>query len=303
MVTAMARPSASQTVDDLELLPPVGTTTPATTEIEELEEVIEAEPVVVEGYDGGFWQPSQWFNGPIWSFGTELGINGSEGNAQAFSILAGGTIKRETDLHTLEWDVKYGKTQTGGIKTQHFALSNSRWDVKLDSIWQLYNKNVFEFDEFKAFDVRLVLSGGLTRNVIKTDLTTFSGRFGAGASREYGGGDEEWVPEANFGIDFEHQLTKKQKLKLVTDYYPAWEEVNDFRLVADAHWEIMIDEASNLSLKLGAIDRYDSTPNGPRTERHRLLCHATLEALTHRRMPTSTTGNRRSTMLRSTSIR
>ena len=86
--------------------------------------------------------------------------------------------------------------------------------------------------------------------------------MGAGASREFGGPDDNWIPEANLAGDFEHKLTDRQKLKLTSDYYPAWEDFHDYRLVTNAYWEILLDEQTNLSLKLGAVDRYDSTPNG-----------------------------------------
>ena len=64
------------------------------------------------------------------------------------------------------------------------------------------------------------------------------------------------------GIDYEHQLTKRQRIKLTSDYYPSWENFQDYRLVSDGFWEITLDEAAGLSLKVGMIDRYDSTPNG-----------------------------------------
>ena len=35
-----------------------------------------------------------------------------------------------------------------------------------------------------------------------------------------------------------------------------------FVLLAWAGWEVLLSHAANLSLKLGLIDRYDSTPNG-----------------------------------------
>ena len=34
-----------------------------------------------------------------------------------------------------------------------------------------------------------------------------------------------WIPEANFGVDFEQKLSRRQKLKLTSDYYPAWEDL------------------------------------------------------------------------------
>jgi hypothetical protein len=33
-------------------------------------------------------------------------------------------------------------------------------------------------------------------------------------------------------------------------------------LVTEASWEISLDKPSNISLKLSATDRYDTTPNG-----------------------------------------
>lgn len=209
------------------------------------------------------WWPSRsWFASEIWDYGAELGLNGSEGNAQALSVLASLNGKRETEGNLFEWDLKYGKSQSGGLETQHYALFNSRWDWKFTPIWFLYNKDTLEYDEFKAFDLRLGLSGGLGRHLVKTDITTLTARLGAGVSREFGGPDDSWVPEANFGGDFEHKLSPRQKLKLTTDYYPAWERFSDYRLVTNAYWEILLSEETNLSLKLGAVDRYDSTPNG-----------------------------------------
>jgi hypothetical protein len=46
------------------------------------------------------------------------------------------------------------------------------------------------------------------------------------------------------------------------DYFPEWDQFGEFRLVADAGWEIELVNPSNLSLKISANDRYDSTPNG-----------------------------------------
>jgi hypothetical protein len=259
---ALAASAAGQTVDELQMLPPLGEaegTAESTGEaIMEPGQMI-SDPVVGEV---PWWQPSNWFSSPVWDLGAELGVNGTAGNAQAFSILAAINGKRETEGSVLEWDLKYAKTQSDGIETQNFALFNSRSDWKFTTDWLLYNKNFLEYDEFKAFDLRLVLSGGLGYHLIKNERTTLTSRAGAGASREFGGPDDEWIPESNLGGDFEHKLNKRQSLKLQTDYYPAWEDFQDYRLITNAYWEIILDETTNLSLKIGGVDRYDSTPNG-----------------------------------------
>ena len=207
--------------------------------------------------------PSNWISGPAWEKGIELGINGSEGNGQALSLLTAGRLRRETNRSIWGIDVVYAKNEAQGILTQHYAFMNSRFDYKLgDSRWLLWNVTRLEYDEFKAFDLRLAINGGVGYDFIRTDVRKLTGRFGAGGSREFGSGNDEWTPEAVFGADYIHKLSDRQRLAITSDYYPSWEDFKDYRLVTQASWELLLDEATNLSLKVGILDRYDSTPQG-----------------------------------------
>ncbi len=222
------------------------------------------EPVeYVVGDVVSWYNPTSWISGPNWEKGIELGINGSRGNAEAFSILAAGRLKRETDRSIWGIDIVYAKTEAADVLTQHYAFMNSRYDYKLgDSRWTLWNVTRLEYDEFKAFDLRLALNGGLGYDLLRNDNRKLTTRFGAGGSREFGGGNEEWVPEAVFGLDYIHKLSDRQRLAITSDYYPSWEDFEDYRLVTQASWELVLDQEMNLSLKIGILDRYDSTPNG-----------------------------------------
>ena len=98
---------------------------------------------------------------------------------------------------------------------------------------------------------------------IRQDDANFVTRFGAGANKEIGAPiDDDWVAEAVFGFEGDKQLNSRNKLKAKVDYFPAWEDFSNYRLVADVAWEILLDDSENLSLKLAATDRYDSTPQG-----------------------------------------
>ena len=44
------------------------------------------------------------------------------------------------------------------------------------------------------------------------------------------------------------------------DYLPDWSAFDEYRIESKLSWEILLDEATNLHLKVGIIDRYDSTP-------------------------------------------
>ena len=66
------------------------------------------------------------------------------------------------------------------------------------------------------------------------------------------------------GLDLKRQLTKRQNFSMTVDYYPEMDFVQQFRLVTEASWEMLLDEEGNLSLKFNARDEYDSTPEGSR---------------------------------------
>ncbi|MCP4191494.1 MAG: DUF481 domain-containing protein [Planctomycetaceae bacterium] len=250
---------------ELELLPPI-----TATEVDNVTSEATVDDILTEDVSElttsmtspSWTSPTSWFSSPLWTFGMELGINGSEGNSQAFSIVASTSAKRETEHSVIGMKLIYGKTSADGVETQNYGLFESRWDWNLSAQSFLYTKTILEYDEFKTYDLRLTKSAGFGHHLIKNDRSTLTGRFGAGASREFGGIDETWIPEANFGGDAEHALSARQKVNLTFDYFPAWENFGNYRVVSTASWEVLLDEATNLSLKIGAVDRYDSTPNG-----------------------------------------
>jgi putative salt-induced outer membrane protein YdiY len=206
--------------------------------------------------------PLEWMRG--WNSHAEFGLDGSEGNSTTLAIQTGLEMKRATDAYTLAVDIDYRQANNRNVTTE----DNGRFNVDYDRLlggtsWSAFTKYGMEWDRFKAFDLRLNVNGGLGYYWIRDDTTTLATRFGAGASRKIGAPlDDDWVPEAVFGLEAERQLTSRQKLKGRVDYFPAWENFSDYRIVTDFSWEILLDGSENLSLKLAATDRYDSTPQG-----------------------------------------
>lgn len=203
----------------------------------------------------------------VWEGSVELGLNGSEGNSETLNLRAGARGKRNGPFTTFTVDVNYKRDSkrdnNGWAETANrlFFDWRNEWLLE-DSPWSLFVHGTVEFDEFQAFDARVTLDSGVGYEFVKTDATSLVGRFGAGFSREVGGPDDRWVPEALFGLDYKHSFTKRQSLTASTEYFPDWTNFGDFRLNSKVHWKIDIDDESNLSLKVGIIDRYDSTPHG-----------------------------------------
>jgi hypothetical protein len=227
------------------------------------EEVVLPPPSAADqGPAYAFFDPAYWFPTEGWSNSFEIGINGSTGNAESFSLRTGAHLQRQIEAATFTLDLKYAKTLASGQETQHNALLNSNVESSLgDSLWTTFFKTSLEYDEFKAWDVRTAMNAGIGYHVVKTEDARFIVRFGSGVSREVGGPEDEYVPEAVYGVEFDRKITRRQKLYATIDYFPDWTNYSDYRLVTNAGWEFVLDQDANLSLKLGAIDRYDSTPH------------------------------------------
>jgi hypothetical protein len=199
-----------------------------------------------------------------WDTGIELGINGSAGTSDSFSMRTGGYTKRESRFSKLDMSAYYNRTDAAGKITQNNAQFDVRNDWLLDdkSPWTLFAQNSVFYDEFKDFNVQTNVDTGIGYRFFHEKTLELIGRAGGGTSREFGGADERWVPEGLFGVEYSQQLNATQKLYAKLDYFPEIDQFTDYRAVADTGWEVVLVQPSNLSMKLSVTDRYDSTPSG-----------------------------------------
>ena len=225
------------------------------------EPVIEAPPLQEETLRW-YQYPWRWMTRG-WDNHAEFGIDGSTGNAETLALQTGLERKRKTDDYILSFDFDYRFARNRSATTEDNGRLNIDYDRILnDSPWTLFGKSGIEYDQFKAFDLRLNFNAGVGYQWVQNDDTTFITRFGAGASQEIGAPIDDWIAEAVFGAEFEQQINRYNKIKAKLDYFPAWEDFSDFRAVTDLAWEILLDDEDNMSLRLAATDRYDSTPQG-----------------------------------------
>ena len=215
----------------------------------------------IEVYE--WYQTSYWFGPAPWDMGVNFGLNGSEGQNRSQSIVTGAYVKRDAELWTLDSKINYNLTSANSIETQNNALLDVRVDRNLHkSAWTLYILNQTLYDEFQPFDLRVSINSGVGYKWVDTACFNLIGRFGAGASREFGGPDDRWAAEALFGLDYEYLISDKQRLTAKVDYFPEWADFSQYRVVSDAGWEIDLDKPKNMSLRFTVNDRFDSTPNG-----------------------------------------
>lgn len=212
-----------------------------------------------------------WLVGSAWDSSLELGINGGSGNSESFNISGGFDMKNETESTVKKIGFKYINNKSNSLRVAHNARLNLDWERKFatstvsgirPSKWSWFVKNTYQFDEFRPFDLRIAVNSGVGYKFLDSEIQSLKGRFGAGTSKEFGGTNGQWIPEALFGLDYRRQLSKKQHLESTVDYFPSWEDYADFRVVTDLSWILLLDAETDLSLKLNINDQYDSTPTG-----------------------------------------
>lgn len=201
----------------------------------------------------------------LWCFGVEFGLNGTEGNSDNFKLRFAGNVKRETSQTILKADWLYTFATLNTVRSENRGLANVRHEwVRPGSPWSIFSSGQGEMDEFKAYDVRMGTHSGIGYNFYKTEKSIIKGRLGVGGSQEIGGKQDEWKWEGLAGFDVEHRFSKRYKFVASTEYFPDFTGLGDFRLQGKLAMEVLIDPDLNLSLKLGVLDRYDSTPDGKR---------------------------------------
>ncbi|MBL8745290.1 MAG: DUF481 domain-containing protein [Phycisphaerae bacterium] len=200
-----------------------------------------------------------------WKGQLEAGVNGSDGNSETLNARAGLSLKRTTDAMDTLVAANYNYATDSGEKSKSRGelFVRNDWFFK-DSPWGFFAQAKIEYDEFQDWDYRASAFAGPTYTVIKNDRTTFILRAGAGVSREFGGGENDFIPEALAGFDFAHKFTEYQSVFVNYEYLPSLKDFPEYRMNTKAGYQIVVDPSSNLLLKLGIEDRYDSNPGDGR---------------------------------------
>ncbi len=198
-----------------------------------------------------------------WSGNFDMGLNGSSGNIELFNFRFNLAAIREDDFTKLTLKSNYVRMQSDGIKSGNRLFFEGRNEWKfIESPWTIYAHNTTEYDEFRNWRTRIGMDTGLGYQLIKNDLTSLTVRGGPSVSHEFRGPTTDWVPELTAGLQVDHKLSERQKLYFQFDYFPDVRDFNEYRMNTQASWEIVLDAVNNLSLKLSAISRYDTTPDG-----------------------------------------
>lgn len=190
----------------------------------------------------------------------EIGLSGSSGNSDRTTLRMGfkGRWTHERESFTL--DTLYLFNVTDGNRTQNrFDLTARNEWLALPTPWRYFAEGGAELDEFRDYDARLRGGAGVGYKILESDRTDLLTRLGAGVSRTFGSPHDVVSPELILGAEFSHKLTGRQRITASADVFPSLADNDaELRAVLNAAWELKIDHAQNLTLRLGVQDRYDT---------------------------------------------
>ncbi len=197
-----------------------------------------------------------------WSGGAELGISGSDGNSRVLKIRAGLDLKYDSPEDVFTFNGFYGLSQQDDVLNENKALLTARNEIPFDEVWAWFSQAQLEYDDFRVVDLRLALHSGVSYTAIKDEKSLLKLRAGIGAAREIGGVNQRWLPEAQFGFDYEYKLSDRSKLIAAADYYPDLKNFSHYRIRGRISFDTLIDPEHGILLRIGAQERYDSVPGG-----------------------------------------
>ncbi len=198
----------------------------------------------------------------LWTGSFASGLNGKTGNSENLDINLNLDLQRKLGLSMTKIQTNYffSRNQLATTTDRFFALLRQERDFANNPRWSWFGQGTFERDEFKAFDYRLGIHSGFGFKVYDLEDRKLKLRFGGGASRQVGGLNDAWVPELQFGGDWERQLTDRTKVYASADFFPNVSDFSDYRLNTSGGLEFVLDEALNLSFRMFFLNIFDSTP-------------------------------------------
>lgn len=218
-----------------------------------------------------------WFVG--WDKTISAGLTGSDGNTDSLNVYASFDTgyENKTDRWDINADVFYSENE--GINTTNYYQAEITKDWLVPGERHFYwAQGKYENDRFTGWEERTSGYVGLGYEFITKDDPqdyTLIGRLGVGGAYE-AGVINEFTPELFLGLEGEWTIDDDSALQYYTYFYPSLDPAfSDFRNTSGVAYQVSVDKAKGLSLKVGAENQYNSAA-APGTEENDLKYYLAL---------------------------
>lgn len=196
---------------------------------------------------------------PPWKGSVGLSFLSTSGNSDTQSLGSEAAFERDPDPWGFQIGASFSRVEKDGEKTAERYHAQLRAERELGEHWSLFGGLSGERDRFAGFDLRAIVELGGSLRVLdgpKHELS-FDGGL-TWTSEDLTAGGSEDSPGGLLAVDYAWQITKSAQWTERLEYYPSFEESDDWRLIYKAG--LAADLSRRLALKVGYELRYDHLP-------------------------------------------
>ncbi|MEM8758383.1 MAG: DUF481 domain-containing protein [Planctomycetota bacterium] len=198
-----------------------------------------------------------------WNGELRFGLEVSSGNNDRTRFRGGIDINKKYDGHKTRIRTEYVIARNNNGESENRLTSSviQDWNTGSSKFSSVFVRFDGDADEFQDYDYRANVSAGARYTLIKDDRTNLFFRVGGSVRREFGGPDDDFVPEGALFVNFDRKLSDTQRIEVTLDYLPEIEQISRYRLRLRANWDIDIDPEAGLGLRLRVDNQYDARPS------------------------------------------
>ncbi len=139
------------------------------------------------------------------------------------------------------------------------AIADQAW-LNTKDPWLYFARARYDFDEFRSWEQRAQLHGGVGYRLITDEEFRLSGRIGVGGRKDFGSIDEAFRAEGWLGAYLDWRQVDRQRLSLGVTYYPVLGDT-DYRIVTAADWSFVLSRFTHLSFNTNLEWEYATDPD------------------------------------------
>jgi len=206
-----------------------------------------------------------------WSRQVSAGLSGAQGNSQDFSVNAGIKLQNDTKTYRGSFVTAWFWASVDDDRSTNNIFATYQHDFLFgDSPLYVFVNTRYAYDEFQFWRHRVTGSSGLGYQIIQNDTIDLRSELGGGFNwssypcdlsdpiKSCINAPQNWRGELVVALVFGWNIVDGQKLVADVTYLPDVAAWSEFRILANAAYEIILSERYDLALKVGINDEYDT---------------------------------------------
>lgn len=193
-----------------------------------------------------------------WKITGNLGLTVTDGNSDTLTVTAGAEGVKEWDPWKLILKISAIYAESNSVETANEQIFKERLERALTERSWLFQEFMLEHDEQEALSYRIQFTLGYKRQLVKREKFNLFAEAGGGVLYEKFRTTTETEGIAQFGINFDWQITDQLLFTQSITIYPSLSEGGEYRFISESVFTTPIGE--KLDLRFAIVDKFDSDP-------------------------------------------